>query len=222
MNLKLRRSGWLCLAPCVLAGSATVAFAATGTATLRWSSPGDDGRVGRALAYDVRYSLVPITAANFHSATAVAGIPPPQYPGELEVFRVTNLLPGVGYYFAVETVDDAQNWSPISNIGFYTVGSTTAGVTPQALSLSPPWPNPARGSVHWSYTLQQAAALQIEAFGITGGRVRAIAHAWKDAGPGEVSWDLRDDRGRAIAPGVYMIRAALGERTRVERLVVAR
>ena len=212
---------WACLAPCLLAGASTGAVAATGVATLRWVAPGDDGRIGRAAAYDIRYSLAPITAANFHSATPAAGVPPPQYPGELEVFRITNLVPGTGYYFAIETVDAAQNWSPLSNIAYYVVGVATADVKPQALSLSQPWPNPARGSVHWSFALQQAAALEIEAFGLTGGRVRTIARAWREPGQGEVDWDLRDDRGRAVAPGIYMIRASLGGQTWVNRLVVA-
>ena len=222
MNPRLRRCVWPCLTSCLLAVSATAVLAATGTATLRWISPGDDGRIGRALAYDIRYSLAPITAANFNSTASAAGIPTPQYPGELEVFKITNLVVGTGYYFAIKTVDEAQNWSPVSNIGFFFVGATADVVTPPTLSRSPPWSNPARGSVHWAYALPQAGPVEIEAFGITGGRVHAIAHAWKDAGQGEVTWDLSDDVGRAIAPGIYMIRAALGGRTWVNRLVVAR
>jgi hypothetical protein len=201
--------------------SVHIAQAATGSVTLRWTSPGDDGRVGRAVAYDVRYSLAPITAANFRSATQATGAPTPMPAGELEVFKITNLVAGVGYYFALETVDDAQNWSTISNVGFATIGATTASVELQALSLSAPWPNPARGSVHWTYTLAEPAALDIEAYSIDGARVRTIAHTLQSAGSGEVGWDLRDDRGRQVEPGVYMIRARLGAKRWVRRLVVA-
>ena len=40
------------------------------------------------------------------------------------------------------------------------------------------------------------------------------------AGQGEVTWDLHDDGGHAVAAGVYLVRARLGDRTWVSRLVV--
>ncbi len=135
MNPRLRLCVWPCLTSCLLAVSAATALAATGAATLRWISPGDDGLIGRAFAYDIRYSLAPITAANFNPTAPGAGIPTPQYPGELEVFKVTNLVVGTGYYFAIKTVDEAQNWSAISNIGSYFVGATADVITPPTLSL---------------------------------------------------------------------------------------
>lgn len=222
MSRSVRRIAWLGAAACALALSATAARATFGSATLRWTSPGDDGRTGRAVAYDVRYSLSPISAANFHSATQVAGVPPPQPAGELEVLRLSNLVAGNVYYFALETVDDAQNWSAISNLGLYAVQMTAAVASRPGVSLSSPAPNPARSIVRWSYLLPAPGPLAIEAFAVTGRHVREIARAWRSAGAGEVSWDLRDDQGHLVAPGVYLIRTAVAGRNSVTQLVVSR
>ena len=42
--------------------------------TLAWSAPGDDGFVGVALRYDLRYSLEPITTVNFGQARPAANV----------------------------------------------------------------------------------------------------------------------------------------------------
>ncbi len=219
MRPNIRLIAALCLLSCLLGASSPVARAAAGSATMHWTAPGDDSLVGRATAYDMRYSLVPITAANFTLATKATGVPAPKVAGSPESLIVTNLVAGSGYYFALKTVDEATNWSGISNVAYSTI-RTTAVRLPVALRLSPPWPNPAYGSAHWSYTLPEAGPMEIVAFDLAGRRVRRIASEWAAAGQGEANWNLRDDAGRAIAPGVYLVRATLGGRTTTHRLVV--
>jgi hypothetical protein len=58
------------------------------------------------------------------------------------------------------------------------------------------------------------------AFDLAGRRVRRVAYEWRAAGRGEVAWNLMDEGGRAVAPGVYLVRATLGGKTTVNRLVV--
>jgi hypothetical protein len=198
----------------------SVAFAANGSAKLLWTAPGDDGLVGRATVYDIRYSTSPITAANFLSATPVSGVPAPKIAGSAESFTITNLLPGTGYYIAMRTGDEVPNWSAISNIILDTAVTAAYHSNPLTLSLSPPWPNPARQTASWSYTLPEAGNMEIVAFDIGGRRIRSIVRDWKVAGQGDVVWDLRDDGGRSVPSGVYMVRATIGGRTFVKRLVV--
>src|SRR6185436_4170238 len=81
-----------------------------------WSSPGDDSHVGRAVAYDMRVSTAPINEANFGSASPVDGVPAPAADGTAQQVVVRGLTPGTRYYFAIKTVDDAGNWSAISNV----------------------------------------------------------------------------------------------------------
>jgi len=84
--------------------------------TLNWLAPGDDGNVGTASQYDIRYSTATITQANWNAATPVTGEPTPQAAGGTETFAVTGLQPSTTYYFAIKTADEVPNWSAISNI----------------------------------------------------------------------------------------------------------
>ncbi|MFI5371502.1 MAG: fibronectin type III domain-containing protein [Candidatus Eisenbacteria bacterium] len=90
--------------------------AGTDTLTLAWTAPGDDGTIGRATSYDIRWSTAPISDANFTSANAVTGPPAPANSGARQQVVVRGLSRGTTYYFALKTTDDAGNVSPLSNI----------------------------------------------------------------------------------------------------------
>src|SRR5437867_7783928 len=51
------------------AASVQPAGAITRTVSLTWTAPGDDGWIGRAKSYDIRFSRYPITSANFAYAS---------------------------------------------------------------------------------------------------------------------------------------------------------
>ncbi len=112
----LARSTAMAQALCAMV-AATPGWTATPTvsATLRWTAPGDDGQVGRARAYVLRYSTTPITSANFDRATMVV-TPPPGPAGSRETLTVHGLAPDARYYFALQAMDDAGNWSALSNV----------------------------------------------------------------------------------------------------------
>jgi hypothetical protein len=221
MRTDLRLTLWIGLAACLLANPATSVIAAAASATLHWTAPGDDGYTGRATAYDVRYSLALINAANFSLATAVAGVPAPGTAGSAESFSITNLVSGSGYYFAIKTRDEAANWSAMSNV-VYATASTTSIDPSGSLSFSLPYPNPARGDARWSYSLPAAGQLAIDAFDLAGRHVASIASGWKSAGQGSAVWDLRDESGVVVAPGVYLVRTVFGSYRSTKRLVVTR
>lgn len=97
-----------------------------GSLMLVWKSPGDDGDITWIKdkgypervddKYDIRYSLVPITEETWVYATQV-GTPTPRKAGAAEVFVVENLqLNKYEYYFAMKTVDEQYNVSPLSNV----------------------------------------------------------------------------------------------------------
>jgi len=82
---------------------------------LTFTAPGDEGMVGNAAQYDVRYSTAPINAGNFDSASQFAtGVP--SASGTPETVIVTGLGASTLYYFAVKTGDEVPNWSNISNL----------------------------------------------------------------------------------------------------------
>ncbi|PWB68984.1 hypothetical protein C3F09_10795 [candidate division GN15 bacterium] len=152
---------------CVLAVILSVADAFGDAAvTLSWTAPGDDGRTGQASIYDLRYSLTPITEANWSSAVKVWGLPSPGPAGSRETFIVTGLANSTTYYFALKSGDEVPNWSPMSNV--------VSRTTPAAPPAAPVLVSPAAGStgVSSSPTLTWTASA-----GATSYRVQVSADA---------------------------------------------
>jgi hypothetical protein len=162
---------------------------------------------------------LPITEANFNSATPVGGVPAPKLPGSTETFTVTGLIGNRVYYFAIKTLDNAGNWSALSNV---TTHPSLTGVEdpPAILSFSTPWPNPARGWLRCALVLPRGETVQVDAFSVDGRHVRRLASGWRPAGHGEVAWDLRDDAGNRVPAGVYLVRARLGVSLWTRRVAV--
>lgn len=101
----------------------------------------------------------------------------------------------------------------------------TTGVAPHspALALRAPQPNPARGSVSLSFDLPAAGRVALSVHDVGGRLVRTIAAGERLAsGRHERSWDGRDDGGRAVAPGVYLVRLQAGEGVLTRRVVTVR
>jgi len=84
--------------------------------TLIWTATGDDGLVGTASHYDLRYSVTPITETNFSMAMSVGNVPAPAAPGEIQTCLIPNLNPNTNYYFAIKVEDEVHNISSISNV----------------------------------------------------------------------------------------------------------
>lgn len=90
--------------------------AAPDSVTLTWTAPGDDGPVGTATLYDMRYSSSPITVANWDAAPSVPGMPTPLVSGTRQTVTIRGLSRDTTYYVAIRSRDDASNWSPLSNV----------------------------------------------------------------------------------------------------------
>jgi len=97
-----------------------------GQVILTWTAPGDDGMIGIASEYDIRYLPHidgPIDATNWDIATQVTGEPTPSMAGTSESMTVGGLEPGASYYFAIKTADEVPNWSALSDSPLDTAGS---------------------------------------------------------------------------------------------------
>lgn len=110
------RSAVLALALALAPGVARSQGAPTDTVTLAWTAPGDDGTVGTASAYEVRVSTSPLDEAGWSAATVVVGPPAPLPAGARQTVVVRGLAYGTTYWFGIKTVDEAGNWSELSNV----------------------------------------------------------------------------------------------------------
>ena len=114
--------GLVCLvSPPILGDESAVTSpeAATGGVLLKWTAPGDDGYTGRAAGYDVRYQPMAFGPLNTESewvaAARVYGLPFPSQSGGKDSVLILGLVTGAGYYFALKSYDEANNYSPLSN-----------------------------------------------------------------------------------------------------------
>jgi len=101
--------------PATVTDLAVTDVAAT-AAALSWTAPGDDGMVGNATLYDIRYATFPINAGNFNSATAATNPPTPMPVGQTQTFLLGGLAAETDYWVALKARDDVGNWSALSNV----------------------------------------------------------------------------------------------------------
>jgi hypothetical protein len=109
---------------------------------LRWTAPGDDGNVGRATSYDLRYRTGAVTGTDtlswWNAATQATGEPVPRAAGQTDSTRVSGLNPSTTYYFIIRAADEVPNWSGFSNVAVRTTGSpcTTPTAPPQQFAAA--------------------------------------------------------------------------------------
>jgi len=73
-----------------------------------------------------------------------------------------------------------------------------------------------------SYTLPRTAPVSLKIYDPSGRLVKALVSGEEAAGEHSISWDGSDDRGRALAGGVYFARLNAGEETRLAKIVLTR
>jgi hypothetical protein len=69
--------------------------------------------------------------------------------------------------------------------------------------LHQPWPNPSGGDSRIEFTANGETHVRIQVFDLTGRRVAELIDRSVSAGRHGVSWDGRDEQGRAVPSGVY-------------------
>ena len=192
------------------------------TLTLRWTAPGDDGWIGRAVAYDVRVSRLPITAENFSRAGKVAAYIVPGLPGTTESMVVAGLTPGVDYYFAIKAKDDSGNWSPISNVAVWANKTLHSEPVILPVEFSRPWPNPARSDARFTLTVPRDGPVRVEVFDVRGRRIQVLADGDEPAGSHNLTWNLAGSDGRPVSAGLYLVRAEVDDTVITRRISVVR
>jgi hypothetical protein len=126
------------IAPSEVAGFTRDRRSAT-SVRLNWLATGDDGAVGNAANYEIRFSTSPITAANFSAATLAANVPGGLPSGAGMSTNVVGLVPATTYYFAIRAFDDFSNTSPITSLSPVTTGA-------------PRWRDDLEGTPGWTST----------------------------------------------------------------------
>ncbi|MYC72642.1 MAG: PQQ-binding-like beta-propeller repeat protein [Gemmatimonadetes bacterium] len=92
----------------------------------------------------------------------------------------------------------------------------TTPTIPTTSSLSPNFPNPFNASTQIAYDIASPGPVRLTIYNILGQPVRTLVNQFQPAGSYQVRWDARDQRGTALAAGVYLVRLHYpgGEQTR--------
>jgi hypothetical protein len=103
------------------------------------------------------------------------------------------------------------------------VVAVTPGVERGAAWLAPAHPNPVTGSradIRFALPSKQEASLAL--FDVAGRQVRALTEGILASGEHLVRWDGRDESGRAVPAGIYLVRLRSTSFQATRRLVVIR
>ena len=136
---------------------------------------------------------------------AVLGASAPGVPGdgEFAIVRFRALADGdPAIRFGRVLGRDERNQAVAIDLG----GSQPPAVASVATRFLPAAPSPFRSETALRFTLAAESKVELVVFGIDGRRVRTLARGSRPAGYNQVTWDGRDDHGRAVASGVYFAR----------------
>ena len=84
------------------------------------------------------------------------------------------------------------------------------------------WPNPFNPQTTIVCSLASGGVLDLSIFDAAGHKVRDLGGNYLSAGEHHLDWDGRDNRGRNLPSGVYLVRAATGTAVTSTKLVLAR
>ena len=127
-------------------------------------------------------------------------------------FRDADVLPGRSYeYFVVAVLPDGGR-----------IQSQTALVKTRALELVmyQNHPNPFNPTTTISFVIPVRARARLTVFDVRGARVRVLVDENMPPGYREVPWDGRDDRGVAVASGVYFCELTAGKSTVTRKMML--
>ena len=106
----------------------------------------------------------------------------------------------------------------ISHPTFVSTPGTTPTI-PTATSLDPNFPNPFNASTQITYRLATPGPVRLEIYNVLGQPVRTLVNQFQPAGFYQVRWDARDQRGAAVAAGVYLTRLRHPDGAQTRRLL---
>jgi hypothetical protein len=121
------------------------------TINLTWTATGDDGAMGNATVYDIRYSTSTITDITWPSITQCTNEPAPNITTTTEHYTVTGLTEDTTYYFAMKVGDETPLWSVLSNIASNKTLPSTDSILPATITdLTADQPTTTSVQLTWS------------------------------------------------------------------------
>lgn len=117
------------------------------------------------------------------------------------------------YYYRVRGHNAAWGWGDFGGLTDVVVGGSGVAqeparpaVTPGKTAIRTLAPNPVTTWLTVDYAVARPGPVRLDVYSSTGGRVRTLATGLHSAGEFQVRWDGRDEAGRQVANGIYVLR----------------
>jgi len=91
---------------------------------------------------------------------------------------------------------------------------------PTRFVLDQNYPNPFNSETTIRLTLPAAGWVELSIYDLSGQKVEVLVNGWRPAGDYSVRWDGRDQRGDALASGVYLYRLQTGGEVGARKLLL--
>lgn len=91
-----------------------------------------------------------------------------------------------------------------------------------ANALATNHPNPFSGGTRLAFSVARPSTVTLDIHDLAGRRVRRLVTATLAAGRHDARWDGRDDRGAALASGLYYARLSIDDWTATRRMLLVR
>ncbi|MCP4574078.1 MAG: hypothetical protein GY838_17090 [bacterium] len=95
-------------------------------------------------------------------------------------------------------------------------------IVPHEPALHPARPNPFNPETTVAFDLPLDGHVRLNAFDVRGRKVRELANGPWSAGTHEVKWDGRDDTGRSLPSGTYLLRLETARRVAAQRVMLVK
>jgi len=162
------------------------------------------------------YALLPEGRTLMRNARLVLGYNSSELdgadPSRLGIYR----WDGSGWVYVESYVDETRRLveASVEKLGIYRLrlGKRGSGGIGVENGLEQNYPNPFNGTTRIRYSLARSTRVELFILNVRGQRVRTLADGVVGAGSHVVSWDGRNDGGRRVSSGVYLIMLRIGDR----------
>ena len=119
-------------------------------------------------------------------------------------------------------------------VGHYATGQNPRGIAlaqpvwpvviaqPTRFAFAPTFPNPFNGSTQITYTLATDILVELRVYNALGQTVRTLLHQYREAGTHQIHWDGKDDQGRVLASGTYLLIMRAGPVRQATKMLLLR
>jgi hypothetical protein len=184
---------------------------------LRWRAATDAD--GDQVLYTIVYSTSPTLATD----TDTLGT-------DSTAIRIPQFLARNTRYYWRATASDGQTAPVASGIESFVVANDAVGVAqretlPLDFALEQNYPNPfsltlPAATTQIRFALPQPARVSVRIYNALGQSVRALFDGAKSAGPHQLLWDGRNDRGERVSAGLYWLRLESAAFVATKKMVV--